>query len=131
MTFQAPNITRGGRNSTVMPLATLHARLQDEMLALTMLAAEVQIALGATLKNVQNLSPSVQRSMQAIDRLQQTLEDLQSVMAQLSIQNGSSTIDITPIKDSIQLRHLAHKLFDDIDTPFTLSEEESGTVSWF
>ncbi|WP_417269723.1 hypothetical protein [Celeribacter sp.] len=131
MTFQSPNITRGGRNSTVMPLATLHSRLQDEMFALTMLAAEVQIALGATLKNVQNLSPSVQRSMQALDRLQQTLEDLQSVMAQLSIQNGSSTIDITPIKDSIQLRHLAHKLFDDIDTPFTLSEEESGTVSWF
>ncbi|WP_417243687.1 hypothetical protein [Celeribacter sp.] len=131
MTFQATDMNRTGQNDTAMALSTLHARLQDEMLALTMLAAEVQIALGATLKNVQNLSPSVQRSMQAVDRLQQTLEDLQGVMAQLAKQNTGSTIDISPLKDSIRLRHLAHKLFDDIDAPFTLCEEDSGTVAWF
>ncbi|ALI54612.1 hypothetical protein [Celeribacter marinus] len=131
MTLQSANMTRNGLNESAMSLSTLHARLQDEMLALTMLAAEVQIALGATLKNVQNLSPSVQRSMQAVDRLQQTLEDLQGVMAQLARQNTGSTVDISPLKESIRLRHLAHKLFDDIDAPFTLSEEDSGNVAWF
>lgn len=118
-------------NDELMQASTLHARLQDEMLSLTMLAAEVQIALGATLKNVENLSPSVQRSIQAVDRLQQTLEDLQNVMSQLAAQNAGAVVSIGPIRDCIRLRHLAHKLFDNIDAPFTLSEEDSGTVAWF
>lgn len=119
------------QNESHMPVSTLHARLQDEMLALTMLAAEIQIALGATLKNVENLSPSVQRSIQAVDRLQQTLEDLQGVMSQLSKQDKGTMIEISAIRESIRLRHLAHKLFDNIDAPFTLCEEDSGTVAWF
>lgn len=117
--------------SATIPLSTLHARIQDELLALTMLAAEVQIALGPTLSNATNLSPAVQRSFQAVDRLQQTLEDLQGVMARLSVETSDIQVEVAPLNDSIRLKHLSHKLLDNIDAPFTLCEEESGTVAWF
>lgn len=127
MNAQARTMT----NSATIPLSTLHARIQDELLALTMLAAEVQIALGPTLKNAKNLSPSVQRSFQAVDRLQQTLEDLQGVLAQLSTEATEMNIPVEPLKECIRLKHLSHKLLDNIDAPFTLCEEDSGTVAWF
>ncbi|WP_417249202.1 hypothetical protein [Celeribacter sp.] len=119
------------KNSATIPLSTLHARIQDELLSLTMLAAEVQIALGPTLKNVKKLSPSVQRSFQAVDRLQQTLEDLQAVLAQLSTETTTTHVDVEPLKECIRLKHLSHKLLDNMDAPYTLAEEESGTVAWF
>lgn len=117
--------------SATIPLSTLHARIQDELLALTMLAAEVQIALGPTLSNATNLSPAVQRSFQAVDRLQQTLEDLQGVMARLAVETSDIQVEVAPLNDCIRLKHLSHKLLDNIDAPFTLCEEESGTVAWF
>lgn len=114
-----------------IPMGTLSKRIQDELVALTILAAEVQIALGPTLLEARNLSPSVQRSLQAVDRLQQTLDDLQRVMGHISAQESNTTFPISPLSNTIRLRHLSHKLFDNIDAPFALSESDSGEISWF
>lgn len=112
-------------------LNTLNKRIQDEMLVLVMLAAEVQIALGPTLSEAKNLSPAVQRSLQAIDRLHQTIDDLQRVMGHLATQCDDKYVRIAPLSDVIRLRHLSHKLFDNIDAPFALSEDDSGEIAWF
>ena len=112
-------------------LQTLNKRMQDEMVALVILAAEVQIALGPTLAETQSLSPAVQRSLQALDRLHQTLDDLQRVVGFLASQEGASEIKIDPLSEVMKLRHLAHKLFDNVDAPFALSEDDSGEISWF
>ncbi|WP_417263162.1 hypothetical protein [Celeribacter sp.] len=114
-----------------IPLGTLNKRIQDEMVALVILAAEVQIALGPTLAEAKSLSPAVQRSLQAIDRLHQTIDDLQRVMGHLAAQAESATVQIDPLSEVIRLRHLAHKLFDNIDAPFALSEDDSGEIAWF
>lgn len=114
-----------------IPLATLNKRIQDEMMALVILAAEVQIALGPTLAEAITLSPAVQRSLQAIDRLHQTLDDLQRVMGYLSSAQGGDSVRVDSLSKVIRLRHLAHKLFDNIDAPFALSENDSGEISWF
>ncbi|MBU2935007.1 MULTISPECIES: hypothetical protein [Pacificibacter] len=110
---------------------TLHKRIQDELMALVILAAEVQIALGPTLSEAKSLSPSVQRSLQAIDRLHQTLDDLQRIMGHLSNLDANSRIAVAPLSKAIRLRHLAHKLFDNVDSPFALTEEDSGDIAWF
>lgn len=109
----------------------LHKRIQDELMALVILAAEVQIALGPTLSEAKSLSPSVQRSLQAIDRLHQTLDDLQRIMGHLSNLDASGAIAVAPLSKAIRLRHLAHKLFDNVDSPFALTEEDSGDIAWF
>ncbi|WP_066704883.1 hypothetical protein [Celeribacter ethanolicus] len=114
-----------------IPLKTLNKRIQDEMVTLVILAAEVQIALGPTLAEAKSLSPAVQRSLQAIDRLHQTLDDLQRVMGHLSGQAEQELVEIYPLSEVIRLRHLAHKLFDNIDAPFALSEDDSGEIAWF
>ncbi|MEG3660388.1 hypothetical protein [Celeribacter halophilus] len=119
------------KGQAVISLDTLNKRIQDEMIALVMLAAEVQIALGPALTEAKSLSPAVQRSLQALDRLHQTLDDLQRVLGHLATQSGSSTVPIKPLDEVIRLRHLAHKLFDNIDAPFALSEDDSGDVAWF
>ncbi|WP_417255899.1 hypothetical protein [Celeribacter halophilus] len=119
------------KGQAVISLDTLNKRIQDEMIALVMLAAEVQIALGPALTEAKSLSPAVQRSLQALDRLHQTLDDLQRVLGHLATQSGNSTVPIKPLDEVIRLRHLAHKLFDNIDAPFALSEDESGDVAWF
>lgn len=106
-------------------------RIQDEIMALVILSAEVQIALGPTISDATSLSPSVQRSLQAIDRLQQTLDDLQKIMGHLSKINAHENIAIAPLSKAIRLRHLAHKLFDNVDTPFALTEDDSGDIAWF
>ncbi|MBW6417529.1 hypothetical protein [Celeribacter sp. PS-C1] len=100
-------------------------------MALVILAAEVQIALGPTLAEAKSLSPAVQRSLQAIDRLHQTIDDLQRVMGHLAKQSEAATVQIAPLSEVIRLRHLAHKLFDNIDAPFALSEDDSGEIAWF
>ncbi|AJE46895.1 hypothetical protein [Celeribacter indicus] len=100
------------------------------MTVLVALAADVQTALGPTLAAAGSLPPAVQRSLQALDRLHQTLDDLQRVMDHLAKENGSD-IAIAPLRDVIRLRHLSQKLFDDIDAPFALSEEEAGEIAWF
>lgn len=115
----------------VISLGTLNKRIQDEMVALVILAAEVQIALGPTLAEAKSLSPAVQRSLQAIDRLHQTIDDLQRVMGHLAKQSEAATVQIAPLSEVIRLRHLAHKLFDNIDAPFALSEDDSGEIAWF
>ncbi|MGH1329375.1 MAG: hypothetical protein ACRBBK_00700 [Paracoccaceae bacterium] len=112
-------------------VSVLSRRIQDELLSLVILAAEVQIALGPTLAEAQSLSPSVQRSLQAIDRLHQTLDDLGRVMGHLTQQIPEGSIDVDPLSRVIRLRHLAHKLFDDVDAPFALSEDDSGDIAWF
>ncbi|WP_434286931.1 hypothetical protein [Celeribacter sp. SCSIO 80788] len=117
--------------SASIPLKTLNKRIQDEMVTLVILAAEVQIALGPTLAEAKSLSPAVQRSLQAIDRLHQTLDDLQRVMGHLSGQAEQELVEINPLSEVIRLRHLAHKLFDNIDAPFALSEDDSGEIAWF
>jgi hypothetical protein len=109
----------------------LHRRIQDELMALVILAAEVQIALGPTISEAKSLSPSVQRSLQAIDRLHQTLDDLQRIMGHLSNLDTRGDIAVNPLSKAIRLRHLAHKLFDDVDTPFALTEDDSGDIAWF
>lgn len=109
----------------------LQKRIQDELMALVILAAEVQIALGPTISEATSLSPSVQRSLQAIDRLHQTLDDLQRIMGHLSKMNAEGDIAIAPLSKTIRLRHLAHKLFDNVDTPFALTEDDSGDIAWF
>ena len=114
-----------------IPMHTLAKRIQDEMVALAILSAEVQIALGPTLAEVSSLSPAVQRSLQAIDRLHQTLDDLQRVMGHLSSNKDEQLIAVDPLSKVIKLRHLAHKLFDNIDAPFALSEDDSGEIAWF
>ncbi|WP_417267424.1 hypothetical protein [Celeribacter baekdonensis] len=124
-------IHRDVDEATAIPIATLNKRIQDEMIALVILSAEVQIALGPTLAEAKSLSPAVQRSLQAIDRLHQTLDDLQRVMGHLSSANGDHSVDIDPLSEVIRLRHLAHKLFDNIDAPFALSEDDSGEIAWF
>lgn len=110
---------------------TLNKRMQDEMVSLVILAAEVQIALGATVATAESLSPSVQRSLQAIDRLQQTLDDLQRVIGYLASYPVEQHVAIEPLSEVMKLRHLAHKLFDNVDAPFALSEDDSGEISWF
>lgn len=130
--FPAKSIPANNAEETaVIPLGTLNKRIQDEMVALVMLAAEVQIALGPTLAEAKALSPAVQRSLQAIDRLHQTLDDLQRVMGHLSQQTEQDAVPIDPLSEVIRLRHLAHKLFDNIDAPFALSEDDSGEIAWF
>ncbi|EKE72674.1 MULTISPECIES: hypothetical protein [Roseobacteraceae] len=124
-------ITQTVEEAAAIPMATLNKRIQDEMVALVILAAEVQIALGPTLAEAKTLSPAVQRSLQAIDRLHQTLDDLQRVMGHLASANGDQAVKIEPLSDVIRLRHLAHKLFDNIDAPFALSEDDSGEIAWF
>jgi hypothetical protein len=124
-------ITQTVEEAAAIPMATLNKRIQDEMVALVILAAEVQIALGPTLAEAKTLSPAVQRSLQAIDRLHQTLDDLQRVMGHLASANGEQAVKIEPLSDVIRLRHLAHKLFDNIDAPFALSEDDSGEIAWF
>ncbi|SDE81237.1 hypothetical protein SAMN04488117_101316 [Celeribacter baekdonensis] len=124
-------ITQIVEEAAAIPMATLNKRIQDEMVALVILAAEVQIALGPTLAEAKTLSPAVQRSLQAIDRLHQTLDDLQRVMGHLASANGEQAVKIEPLSDVIRLRHLAHKLFDNIDAPFALSEDDSGEIAWF
>lgn len=114
-----------------IPIGTLYKRIQDEMVSLVILASEVQIALGPTLAEAKSLSPAVQRSLQAIDRLHQTLDDLQRVMGHLACQAETEMVQIDPLSEVIRLRHLAHKLFDNIDAPFALSEDDSGEISWF
>jgi hypothetical protein len=109
----------------------LHKRIQDELMALVILAAEVQIALGPTISEAKSLSPSVQRSLQAIDRLHQTLDDLQRIMGHLSNLDASGAIAVDPLSKAIRLRHLSHKLFDDVDSPFALTEDDSGDIAWF
>ena len=118
-------------NPTFIPLTTLVQRIQDEIIALTMLSAEVQIALGPALAATATLPTSVQRSLQAIDRLHQTLDDLQRVMGHISANGSNDEIDTSALSELINLRHLAHKLFDNVDTPFALSADESGEVAWF
>ncbi|MFT6652117.1 MAG: hypothetical protein ACJAX2_001977 [Celeribacter sp.] len=120
-------------NSTESTISSevLHKRIQDEIMALVILAAEVQIALGPTISDATSLSPSVQRSLQAIDRLHQTLDDLQKIMGHLSKMNCTNDIAIAPLSETIRLRHLAHKLFDNVDTPFALTEDDSGDIAWF
>lgn len=112
-------------------VSVLSRRIQDELLSLVILAAEVQVALGPTLAEASSLSPSVQRSLQAIDRLHQTLDDLSRVMGHLTHQMPEGSIDVDPLSRIIRLRHLAHKLFDDVDAPFALSEDDSGDIAWF
>jgi len=124
-------VTQTVEEAAAIPMATLNKRIQDEMVALVILAAEVQIALGPTLAEAKTLSPAVQRSLQAIDRLHQTLDDLQRVMGHLASANGEQAVKIEPLSDVIRLRHLAHKLFDNIDAPFALSEDDSGEIAWF
>ncbi|PTQ71984.1 hypothetical protein [Celeribacter persicus] len=114
-----------------IPLKTLNKRIQDEMVTLVILTAEVQIALGPTLAEARSLSPAVQRSLQAIDRLHQTLDDLQRVMGHLAGQTDQELVEINSLSEVIRLRHLAHKLFDNIDAPFALSEDDSGEIAWF
>ncbi|MEM5477354.1 hypothetical protein [Pacificibacter sp. AS14] len=109
----------------------LHKRIQDELMALVILAAEVQIALGPTISEAKSLSPAVQRSLQAIDRLHQTLDDLQRIMGHLSNLDATGSIAVEPLSKTIRLRHLAHKLFDNVDTPFALTEDDSGDIAWF
>lgn len=121
----------GTNAPAVISLGTLNKRIQDEMVALVILAAEVQIALGPTLAEAKSLSPAVQRSLQAIDRLHQTIDDLQRVMGHLAKQSEAATVQIAPLSEVIRLRHLAHKLFDNIDAPFALSEDDSGEIAWF
>lgn len=121
----------GANAPAVIPLGTLNKRIQDEMVALVILAAEVQIALGPTLAEAKSLSPAVQRSLQAIDRLHQTIDDLQRVMGHLAAQSENASVQIDPLSEVIRLRHLAHKLFDNIDAPFALSEDDSGEIAWF
>lgn len=117
--------------TAAIPVSTLHNRLQDEILSLVVLASEVQIALGPTIAETKNLSPSVQRSLQAIDRLHQTLDDIQRVMGHLANCEGDNKVSVAPLSSAIKLRHLAHKLFDNIDAPFALTEDDSGDISWF
>ncbi|MFT6605397.1 MAG: hypothetical protein ACJA2X_000573 [Halocynthiibacter sp.] len=128
----AQNIARVSQNDEAsIKVSVLSRRIQDELLSLVILAAEVQVALGPTLAEAQSLSPSVQRSLQAIDRLHQTLDDLGRVMGHLTHQIPDGTIDVDPLSRVIRLRHLAHKLFDDVDAPFALSEDDSGDIAWF
>ena len=52
-------------------------------------------------------------------------------MGHLASANGEQAVKIEPLSDVIRLRHLAHKLFDNIDAPFALSEDDSGEIAWF
>jgi hypothetical protein len=124
-------LRNGAAEPACIPLKTLNKRIQDEMVTLVILAAEVQIALGPTLAEARSLSPAVQRSLQAIDRLHQTLDDLQRVMGHLAGQTDQELVEINSLSEVIRLRHLAHKLFDNIDAPFALSEDDSGEIAWF
>lgn len=126
------DLTKATSRQSQIPVHTLNKRMQDEMVSLVMLAAEVQIALGPTLAESKSLSPAVQRSLQAIDRLHQTLDDLQRVVGFLSTKEEmANEVEIAPLSNVIRLRHLAHKLFDNVDAPFALSEHDSGEISWF
>lgn len=109
----------------------LSRRIQDELITLVILAAEVQIALGPAIAEIKTLSPSVLRSLQAVDRLQQTLDDLQKVMGHISVHGPSKPLEIEALSKIIKLRHLSHKLFDDVDAPFALSDSDSGEIAWF
>jgi hypothetical protein len=133
MTVQAAHTLSEHENSDELTISngTLHKRIQDEVMALVILAAEVQIALGPTISNATSLSPSVQRSLQSIDRLHQTLDDLQRIMGHLSKVAPKEKVVIVPLTKTIKLRHLVHKLCDNIDSPFALAEEDSGDISWF
>jgi hypothetical protein len=133
MTFQVAHALLEQKSSNALTISNeiLHKRIQDEVMALVVLAAEVQIALGPTIADATSLSPSVQRSLQAIDRLHQTLDDLQRVMGYLSKVGPNERVAIAPLSKTIRLRHLVHKLFDNIDAPFALSEDDSGDISWF
>ena len=126
-----PDDLFGPQAGATIPLPTLSARIQDELLALVVLSAEVQVALGPALCEANALSPRVQRSLQAIDRLHQTLDDLGRVMGHLAHHSNTETIDLNPLSRVIRLRHLAHKLFDDVDAPFALSEDDAGDIAWF
>lgn len=118
-------------DTRIISRQTLNKRMQDEIVALVMLAAEVQIALGPALEAAPSLSPSVQRSLQALDRLHQTLDDIQRVVGYIANSQDPEEIQVAPLSKVIKLRHLAHKLFDNIDAPFALSEDDSGEISWF
>lgn len=114
-----------------IPFGTLCRRIQDELLSLTVLAAEVQVAIGPALASDAQLSPAVQRSLQAVDRLHQTLDDLARVSGHLASETRNAPVPVDPLSRVIRLRHLAHKLFDDVDAPFALSEDDSGDIAWF
>jgi hypothetical protein len=114
-----------------IPLATLNGRIQDELMSMAMLASELQTALGPAIENAGTLSPAVLRSLQSVDRLHQTLDDLTRVFGHLKTQCVEQTIEARELDKVIQLRHLAHKLFDDTDSPFVLCEEDSGEIAWF
>ena len=114
-----------------IPLATLNGRIQDELKSMAMLASELQTALGPAIENAGTLSPAVLRSLQSVDRLHQTLDDLTRVFGHLKTQCLEQTVEVNELDKVIQLRHLAHKLFDDTDSPFVLCEEDSGEIAWF
>lgn len=133
MNFPMVHTLSGQENSPDITISNdiLHKRLQDEIMALVILAAEVQIGLGPTISEATSLSPAVQRSLQAIDRLHQTLDDLHRIMGHLAKVSDGEAVAIAPLSKAIRLRHLAHKLFDNVDTPFALSEDDSGDIAWF
>ncbi|RPE71723.1 hypothetical protein EDD53_0849 [Pacificibacter maritimus] len=131
MHASTPNAEKLSLPETSIATGTLHNRIQDELMALVILATEVQIALGPTISEAKALSPAVQRSLQAIDRLHQTLDDLQRIMGHMSKIENTQSIEIAPLSEAIKLRHLAHKLFDNVDAPFALTEDSSGDIAWF
>lgn len=111
-------------------LSTLNRHLQDELASLATLTSHMQSALTPAFSGVASLSSADQRKLQAIDRVQQTLDDLQRVVGHLATQNLDHLIPTAPLREVIRLRHLTHKLFDDIPNSLANPPEDTGEIEW-
>lgn len=124
-----PDAPASGQDRFVSHRDLAH-RLQDELAFLAHLAQQIQFALGTALCDMTTIPADVQRNLQAIDLLYQTLTELSSVMDYLANHVSDGEIPAASLNRVIRLQHLAENLLDGHDRQARVAEDASGSISW-
>ncbi|MGC8202559.1 hypothetical protein ACP2AV_07630 [Aliiroseovarius sp. PTFE2010] len=112
-------------------MSQLTSRLSEECASLACLSAEIQSEIGPSIKTGKGISSRTLRAFQGIDRIEQTLRDVASLMAVVSDFAPAHSIPRGPLEQVMVLKHLRSKLMDDHDTSFLNDDNHPGEISWF
>lgn len=106
------------------------ARLENELAALALLAADLDTAIGAAADARRDAGAGTRRTLQEADRLRQTAEDLAVFTRALSAEVPADLrIRLDPARAPMQLGQLAARLHG--HSPAEATEAEDGGIQLF
>ncbi len=112
MTAELPNIPSVAPAKTV-PLSTLHHRIANELSELANICAAVENALGDIIEHPETTLGQPIVTLQGLDRLRQSLEDIARLSRVLSVKKNAgedSSISLEIICETVVLSGLSDRL---------------------